>query len=391
LGTVGRDTLIAEIVGRVDTDRVARGMVEAFREEIDSYHRLPDEVAHGPITDISRDNLELFLATLAEGRSLTDEELLPFRESARQRAIEGLRLEDLLHAYRLGGRLGWDALVEAATPDEQSALLPSVGALMSYIDRVSDAVTETFHDERRHLMSEEDRQLHNLFDGLLTGVGIEPEVREVAERIGFPLVDRYRPFALRLESDARSHACAQLATSLRQQGRLALADGDRVIGLAAADTGVPAIDGPGTLAIGEPARPGALTVGLEDARALLDLADLLGLAGRLNVSDHLPELLLARSPQLGAALARRALGPLDDYAARRSADLPETLEVFMEAELDRRAAADRLHVHPNTLDYRLRRIEELTGLSLSSPNDIALLALALKHRRLSGRETSTGV
>ncbi len=382
---MGDDTLIVEIVGRVDTERVSRGMVEAFRQEIESYRRLPDEMVHGAIADISRHNLELFLATLVEGRALTDEELLPFRESARRRATEGLPLEDLLHAYRLGGRLGWEALVEAATPEEQTALLPSVGALMGYIDRVSDAVTETYHDERHHLMTEEERRLHDLFDGLLTGVGIEPEVREVAERIGFPLVDRYRPFALRLDSDARAHACAQLATTLRQQGRLALADGDRVIGLAAAETGVPVIDGSGTLAIGEPARPGALTVGLEDARSLLDLAELLGLTGRLNVSDHLPELLLARSPQLGAALARRALGPLDDYAARRSADLMETLEVFMEAELDRRAAADRLHVHPNTLDYRLRRIEELTELSLSSPNDLALVSLALKQRRLAGR------
>jgi DNA-binding PucR family transcriptional regulator len=104
--------------------------------------------------------------------------------------------------------------------------------------------------------------------------------------------------------------------------------------------------------------------------------------GTVSVRDFLPELLLARSPQLGATIERRALGPLRDYSERRSADLLETLEVFMEAGLDRRTAAERLHVHPNTLDYRLRRVEELTGLAMSRPDDLALIALALKHTAL---------
>jgi DNA-binding PucR family transcriptional regulator len=40
-------------------------------------------------------------------------------------------------------------------------------------------------------------------------------------------------------------------------------------------------------------------------------------------------------------------------------------------------------VHPNTLDYRLRRAEELTGLRLSRPDDLMLMALALKQRTLT--------
>jgi DNA-binding PucR family transcriptional regulator len=40
-------------------------------------------------------------------------------------------------------------------------------------------------------------------------------------------------------------------------------------------------------------------------------------------------------------------------------------------------------VHPNTLDYRLRRAEELTGLELGKADDLMLVALALKQRALS--------
>jgi DNA-binding PucR family transcriptional regulator len=115
------------------------------------------------------------------------------------------------------------------------------------------------------------------------------------------------------------------------------------------------------------------------------VATRLGAGGVVAVRDYLPELLLARSPQLGTAVVRRALGPLEDYAERRSADLLETLEVFMRVGLDRRTAAEELHVHPNTLDYRLRRVEELTDLLLSRPGDLALIALALKHRSLRWR------
>ena len=94
------------------------------------------------------------------------------------------------------------------------------------------------------------------------------------------------------------------------------------------------------------------------------------------------ELLLARSPRLAEVARRRALGPLEEYARKRGSDLVDTLEAFLAADLDRRRAAAALHVHPNTLDYRLKRVEELTGLNLTRADDLTLTALALKQRAL---------
>jgi len=45
--------------------------------------------------------------------------------------------------------------------------------------------------------------------------------------------------------------------------------------------------------------------------------------------------------------------------------------------MDVKAAADAMHVHPNTLRYRLSRVEQLLGRSLRSPATIAELSLAL--------------
>src|SRR5688572_22365248 len=116
------ENLLAQIVRRVDLDEVARRMVAVIQAEIPAYQTLPDAMLHGEILEIARRNLGLFFQTLIDDRPLSDAELTPFCESARQRAAEGLPLEDLLHAYRLGGRLGWEALVAVANPDEQAAL-----------------------------------------------------------------------------------------------------------------------------------------------------------------------------------------------------------------------------------------------------------------------------
>jgi DNA-binding PucR family transcriptional regulator len=45
---------------------------------------------------------------------------------------------------------------------------------------------------------------------------------------------------------------------------------------------------------------------------------------------------------------------------------------------DVRAAAARLYIHPNTLRYRIRRAQELTGLDLSPPQQRLLAALQLR-------------
>lgn len=372
---------LAEIVRRVDIEEVARRMVAVFQAEIPAYSALPETVLHGAIEEVARRNLGLFFRSLVDDRPLSDAELTPFRESARQRAAEGLPLEDLLHAYRLGGRLGWEALVAVAEGDEPALLLPSVARLMEYIDRVSDAVTATYHDERRHLVSDEERRVHELFDGLQHTAPLDPRTIELAHQIGFPLEDRYVPFSIAVPQ-APAHAHAQLAASLRQRGVLAVTNGDRVTGLLVQDGDAATLHDASLRAVGPPTPRAELGPMLADLRLLIDIGRHMGREGDLRLEEYLPDLLLARSPHLAAMLEDRVFGPLESAAEKGGADLLTTLEAFLEAALDRRATADALHVHPNTLDYRLRRIEELTGLLIADPDVIMLMGLAIRRRRL---------
>ena len=373
---------LADIVRRVDLDEVARRMVAVFQAEIPAYRTLPDTLLRGQIEELARRNLGQFFRSLVDGRPLSDEELTPLRESARQRAAEGLPLEDLLHAYRLGGRLGWEALVAVATEDEQDVLLPCVARLMEYVDRVSHAVAETYHDEREHVVSDKERRMLELFVGLQENAPLDPRTIELAHQVGFPLEDRYQPFCVAL-TDAPAHAHTQLAASLRQRGLLAIPGGDRVTGLLPVNAdSTPLQDGRALRAVGPPTPRAELAAMLADLRLLIDIARRTGRTGDLPPEEYLPELLLARSPHLASMLESRVFGPLESAAERGGANLLATLDAFLTAALDRRAAAEALHVHPNTLDYRLRRIEEQTGLRFADPDAVMLMALAVRRRRL---------
>jgi hypothetical protein len=373
---------LAQIIRRVDLEELARRMVAVFQAEIPAYGTLPEAMLQGEILDISKRNLGLFFRSLIDGRPLSDQELAPFRESARARAAEGMPLEDLLHAYRLGGRLGWEALVAAARSGEQTVLLPSVAWLMEYVDRVSDAVADAYNQERQHLVSDEERRNHELFEGLQHAAPLDPRTIELARLIDFPIEDRYLPFTMAM-SNGRPHAHAQLAAELRRRGALAVTSGDRVSGLLPPGADDATLNESHALrAIGPPTPRAELGSMLADLRVLVDIGRRAGREGDLRLEEFLPELLLARSPHLAAMLEQHVYGPLESAAGRGGADLLATLEAFLAAALDRRAAADALHVHPNTLDYRLRRIEELTGLVFADPDAVMLIALALRSRRL---------
>lgn len=81
---------------------------------------------------------------------------------------------------------------------------------------------------------------------------------------------------------------------------------------------------------------------------------------------------------VAAAFRSRVLGTVATYDEQRGTDLLHTLDVFLSSTGQWKVAAEKLHVHVNTLRYRLARIEELTGRRLSDMNDRVDLFLALR-------------
>ena len=87
------------------------------------------------------------------------------------------------------------------------------------------------------------------------------------------------------------------------------------------------------------------------------------------------------------------LTALVTHDSRNQGQLAETVLAYLNAFGDVRAAATELHVHPNTLRYRIRRAEELTGLDLSRPDQrlLAMLQLRLPPAPTGARHPTASV
>ncbi|MGV9614121.1 PucR family transcriptional regulator [Nocardia xishanensis] len=79
---------------------------------------------------------------------------------------------------------------------------------------------------------------------------------------------------------------------------------------------------------------------------------------------------------------------LFDYDRDHGSQLGESVEGYLREHGDVRRAAAALSVHPNTLRYRLRRAESITGIGLTDPADRLLLELQLALHRRGNRPAS---
>lgn len=398
----------APLYGRVErmVPRLARTMIDSFVGEIPLYAMLPREQLEGEILAITTANLRLFFSTLREGRPLASEELAEIRMSAARRAEERVPLEAVLTAYHVGGRIGWQALVDGAGPDDIDALVAAGTPVLRYVQQVTAAVAAAYLEEQQTIYGEERDARRSLASALLAG---EPS-DSLAARLGTPVAEAYLVVALRLdphpdETDkAVGGAVAARRKVRRVQSLLDEMAGEPVLSLLEPSGGLvflpTTLDAAAELAERLPPfvatlhdaagadtfAGGAVAAGAKDVpRATAQAQDVLRLVGRLQrppggylLRDVLLEYQLTR-PSDAVMELTRLLDPID-----RNPDLPHTLEVYLANDLDRRQAAAALHVHPNTLDYRLRRIVELTGLDPSTARGLQLLGAAVAARRLTG-------
>ncbi|HUZ36581.1 MAG TPA: PucR family transcriptional regulator ligand-binding domain-containing protein [Streptosporangiaceae bacterium] len=98
-------------------------------------------------------------------------------------------------------------------------------------------------------------------------------------------------------------------------------------------------------------------------------------------------LLLPRTPTEAQALVSRILGGLITLDAEHGTDYVNTLQVMLRHNRSWQSAAAELHIHKQTLGYRIRKIEQITGRGLTRTEDLAEWWFALRaHDLLDGRQ-----
>lgn len=141
--------------------------------------------------------------------------------------------------------------------------------------------------------------------------------------------------------------------------------------------------GPGaTCGVSEPvAFPELLPRGMRQAEQAIDLGLRLGRAGLPVRYDELGIyrlLCTIGDMQHLMGFARDVLGPLLDYDIEHRTELVRTLSMYLRHHGSHKQSARVLHLHTNTVAYRVTRIEAITDLDLSDPDDRLVAHVAVK-------------
>ena len=366
---------------------VAAAIIAAVGRDVPEYRR-PLEGAFGRNL---RAGVETGLAAFVDllGRDEDIPERGLYEALGRGELRQGRTLDALQAAYRIGGRL---ALRAVAVGVRELGLDPDVAlvlaeAVYAYIDELADASVAGYTSEQAARAGATQARRH----ALLELVAREPAVgghdlRRAAEHAGVPVPQTVAVLAVG-DADA-----VQVARRLPSG---AVGAGLEPVGLVL----LPDPDGPGRAArlrSGVDTTRAVLgpTVPFDDAsrsarRALaawpLHVAGRLGEEWLVRAEEHLLALLLAALPDLAADLVTLRLAPLDGLPAGARARAVETLRAWLDAHGDVTVTAEALHVHSQTVRYRLGRLEESFGETLADPRARLELALALRAGRRSRR------
>jgi PucR C-terminal helix-turn-helix domain len=301
----------------------------------------------------------------------------------------GRSLDALLSAYRIGARLAWERFVAAgeAAGHEPATLYRLASAIFSYIDGISADSVEGYAHERAATEGERQRRRRALARLLARDDVSVEEVQDLARAASWP-----RPATVAALVVGGNGAAAEPLDTDRLASRLggdAIAAGEGPVTVA----WLPDPEAPGRRAQLEAAldgTPAALGPAVALPRAAHSLArartaHALMLEGRLPsdaivaADDHLAELLLhGGDTTLAADLAARVLAPLHELRPKAAARLRETLRAWLDHPGQVQAVAERLHVHPQTVRYRVAQLRELFGDALDDPEARFELGLALR-------------
>ncbi|MFC8791590.1 PucR family transcriptional regulator [Streptomyces cinereoruber] len=381
--------------------RLEAEILQRLTAELPVYRKLPAEQLTGDVARMIRRSIHDFVQALRSGRMLGPEQLALLTSSATRRAEEGLPAEAIVSAYFLGARLCFDDIAAAAGPEDLPTVTAMYSLLLEYLQHVTTAVTAGYLQQMQITVGERHGARQLLLTSLLQGRIDEEAAREA----GLPLPPGYLVLALavgphadehtpgvdtnaaamrklrRLRTELALHSRGAALSSLTPDGGLILlpSDTDSIeYGPAHWDdarrflTRLQRAAGATVLAAAVPALPGDVAEMSPVATELVDIATASARPpGLYRLEDLALEYQLSR-PGPARAHVARLLDPLNAYP-----DLLLTLTAFLRHGLDRRATAEALNVHPNTVLYRLRKIVGLTGLDAANPADLPTLHAAL--------------
>jgi len=292
-----------------------------------------------------------------------------YRGLGRGEMREGRSLDSLQAAYRLGARVAWRRLSGAglAAGLEPGVLCSLADAIFAYIDELSADSVEGYAQAQEAAAGERERRRRRVLSALLAETVEADVLRAAAADADWELPASVALMACEpadLDKITRRLPIDALAGTFDELGCIVIRDPG----------------GPGRRAELERAcaeRPAALgpTAPLERARPSWERArSAFGAirAGALQpelciVEEHLTEIAFFEAREPLRELKVRCLAPLDALTPTTRERMTDTLKAYLDHRGNAPQMAEALHVHPQTVRYRLKKLRDLFGTALDDP------------------------
>jgi sugar diacid utilization regulator len=391
--------ILGTLVDRLD--ELADRAVAAMRAQIPAYCDR-DERFYADVRDQVARHYRAKLAAFLEERTVTLDDVAFVRGAAGRRARAGFELQDYINAFRIGQQVFWAGVVECAgdTAAGHEAALALALPLMRYCDFVSTHAARAYVEFQQYVVADAERERRELLEHLLAGemptrgplvpaaqahgIAADARMMVVSAVCVDPAQDPDAPHVgSAVIASAGLHEMRTLVV-MRQAEIVAVLtlgiDGnaadlcDRLDALQArlCHEGIALAMGVSTVAAGVAELPRAYR---EAHAALEGVGGTGGVSALARLSAF--QYLALRSDDTARRLVDPCVRAFLDADRERGSVLTATIHAFAAADLNLRLAAERLQVHPNTAQYRLRRIEERSGRNPRCLSDLLDLLVAI--------------
>ncbi|MCU1681891.1 MAG: PucR family transcriptional regulator [Amycolatopsis sp.] len=308
-------------------------------------------------------------------------EQVVFEEIGRVQYRQGRDVTSLLSAYRMGARVAWRHVSETALGlDVQAEAFASLAStVFAIVDQLSEASLRGYLLEQADAVRTQERLRDELTELLLSDRADMATVRAAAVLARWTIPRSAAVVLVDQDNELGRALLARLDDTclrLRRPGVLVTVVPDpsgpgRRAWLARALRGAGAVVG-ASVPVGR--LPASLRIAEVTARLRRDhlLSD-----DPVFADEHLDAIIVHRDDRLLDALRRRSLAPLDELSESSRERLSTTLTSWLRHLGDRKAIAEELHIHPQTVRYRMGQLHTLFGPSLDDPSTRATLMLAL--------------
>ncbi|QWA09288.1 helix-turn-helix domain-containing protein [Sodalis ligni] len=354
----------------------------------------------------------LWFGSILNGTPPSQEDLQLFQEFGKRRVHQGTPLPALLRAFRLGALELWRGYILIAERNEslRGELLFNISPyLLEYFDEMAQLISQAYLKEQFRQARWRESLQHQLYGIIFTfpeetgefhktaaALGLDPSAPRIAFAVELPEADSNSPqFAQELDSVVsgiarRLTVAEDFLLRVWHHGRLviwvpavpgnAMNANDRMMAGRVAELreALPSSAMMGVGLMGQGARGWASTA--DEAIRALDFGMRCDDGRRVYFYS---DIVMEESVRGTDTTLRYLVSLIEQLSG--DPDLLLTLETYFEQCQRRKAAASVLGIHPNTLNYRLERIEKLLGARLDDVGWTTKLYVALKLRRAGPR------